>query len=283
MKSQLSPDFDPTTDPEFNWIFEDKFISKIETQAKIANPVIFKRKNIIFSFDCKRKDIWRKQLYPEYKMNRDLRSHEKDKFNIRKCFEYAYNNIIPKYCTKHGCRILQCPTAESDDVIAVTTQWLLDKDPDNIVVILSSDRDYIQLCSDRVKIISLQNVFRSPKEDFMKLAGISELDRDFSAEDFLLFKIILGDPSDNIPGIKCKVGPKKAAALILEDTRASLKKLMQDDQSVKKSFSRNKKLISFNMIPEDLKKMILEIVEQSFSSKEEDSEEAEVDLDKLFN
>lgn len=283
MNSQLGPDFDPTVDPEFNIIFEDKFISKIETQAKLANPVIFKRKNIIFSFDAERNSYWRRKFYPEYKMNRDTRSRDKDKFNIRKCFEFAYSNIIPKYCTKHGCKLLRCPTAESDDVIAVTTQWLLDKDKDNIVIILSSDRDYVQLCNDRVKIITVQNVFRSPKEDFMKMAGLSELDRDFTAEDFLMFKIILGDPSDNIPGIKYRVGPKKAAALILEDSRTTLKSLMKNDPTVKSGFARNKKLIAFSQIPKDLKSMILENVEEAFRSNSEDAGEDEVDIDALLN
>lgn len=258
LKSSFSPNFNPTLDPEFNYIFEKTFISKIENTIKQITPLSFNRKNIIFSLDCPRKDIWRRQFFPEYKINRDTSNHSKDKFNIGDVFKYAHNILIPKYCDENDSKIISCTCAESDDIIAVLTKYLLNKDKNNNVIILSSDRDMVQLCNDRTIIVSSMNEVRDPKKEFMNLTKIKKLSNEITNVDFLLFKIILGDKSDNIPSIKYRLGPKKAMEYVLDKSRSKLKLLLKEDAEIANGFKRNKLLISMNEIPKYISDLIIE-------------------------
>lgn len=282
LDSKLGPDFDPTLDPEFDFIFEEKLISKIESQCKVANPFVFKRQNIIFAIDCPRAEIWRRKIYPEYKLTRDTADRSKNKFDIGKMFAYAYNQIIPKYCSETNAKIIKCTSAESDDIIAVLSRWLTERSPDNHVVILSSDRDMVQLHNDRVSILATKNIYRDPKSDIMHMCNTKKLDCDITADDFLLFKIIIGDGSDNIPSIKRLLGPKKALTLVMDKTHESLKKLLTEDETVKEAFLRNKKLISMNMIPKELQELIVENIEEEFSSSKVKTDDGEIDLDTIL-
>lgn len=281
LDSKLGPDFNPTVDPEFNYLFEEILIRKIENQCRSGMPFIFKRSNIIFAIDCPRSEIWRRSIFPEYKLTRDTADRSKDKFNIGTVFAFAYNHIIPKYCSETGAKIISSTGAESDDIIAVLSKWLIAKDSNNYVIILSNDRDMLQLHNDRISIIANDNTFRDPKQDLMHLTGLETLDDEITAEDFLLFKIIVGDKSDNIPSIKRRLGPKKALALILDKSREKLKDLLQDSV-IKNSFKRNKKLISMNLIPKEVTNLILENIETAMNSSKIVVNDEEIDFDKLL-
>lgn len=282
LDSALGPSFDPTVDPEFNYIFENALIKKIERQCKIGNPLVFKRSNIFFTLDCPRTEIWRRSIYPEYKLTRDTADKSKNKFDIGRAFAYAYSYIIPKYCSETGAKIIKCTGAESDDIIAILSKWLIEKDKNNYVIILSSDRDMIQLCNDHVSVIANKNVKRDPKLDLIAMTNVDNIDEEITADDFLLFKIIIGDKSDNIPAIKKLLGPKKALQFIVDKSHEKLKKLLNEDALIKKSFIRNKKLISMNLIPDELKTLIIENIEESMNSSKVNTDEGEVDLDKLL-
>lgn len=153
-KSDLSPDFDPTVDPEFNEILTERFISRITTPIKVQIPFSFDKSKFIFTIDCPRAKIWRRDFYPEYKLNRDTINHDKDQFNLGKVFQYVYSNVIPNFCNETGSVFIKSECAESDDIIAVLTEKLCNESKDNVVIILSSDRDMVQLCNDQVIVVS---------------------------------------------------------------------------------------------------------------------------------
>lgn len=211
--------------------------------------------NVIFCTDCARKNIWRREFYPDYKINRDAKDTSKDEFDFGKVFTYAKKMAIPNLCEEFGCVTVSCDCAEGDDVIAVLTKKILNDNSKNKVVIVSSDRDMLQLYQDRVTIITVQGQERTPVKDIEKLAKVKVNDS-FSASDFLLFKILIGDRADNIPNIKTGIGAKKALALI--NDREKLKKMLIEDSLARESFSRNKRLISMNEIPIEVSEMILE-------------------------
>ena len=265
LKKTLHPDFNPTIDPEFNYIFEKCFISKIERTMINMTPFSFDRKNIIFTLDCPRKDIWRRQIFPEYKLPRDTSDHSKDLFNIGEVFKYAYNILIPNYCMEHDSKCISCICAESDDIIAILTKYLLKRNENNNVIILSSDRDMVQLHNDRTIIISSNNEIRDPKKEFMSMTKVKKLNSEISNTDFLLFKIIIGDKSDNIPSIKYRLGPKKAMEYVLDKSRSKLKNLLKEDVEIANGFKRNKILISMNEIPDYISESIIENIEKALS------------------
>lgn len=266
LTSEMGPDFDPTVDPEFNNILNKYFIARVVNPIKNYIPFSYDKSNFIFSIDCPRSEIWRRDVYPEYKLNRDTLSHEKDQFNIGKVFDYVNHKIIPDFCNETGSIIIQCTSSESDDIIAIVTEKLLE-DESNNVIILSSDRDMVQLCNERVVVIANQSDIRDPKKEIEKMTRVDGIKEDISASDFLLFKIIIGDGSDNIPSIKPRLGPKGALKLILDKSRSKLKNLLNSNIDIKNGFKRNKKMISMKMIPDYIKNLIIESYDEAKSRK----------------
>ena len=74
----------------------------------------------------------------------------------------------------------------------------------------------------------------------------------------MMLKIITGDKSDNIPGIKYRFGPKTAYKLLSEgDGKQNLQDMLDKDPAVKVAFNRNRKLIAFSEIPAKLQQEIV--------------------------
>ncbi len=253
LKSDLGPDFDPTLDPEYCEIFKSTLRHSILNPI-LNNVIIVDKSKFIFCMDCPRKNIWRREIYPEYKLSRDLKDRSKDKFNMSRMFEYAYNIILPEICEEFEARQIMCGCAEGDDVIAVLTKHFLETTNDNVIIV-SCDKDMVQLYNDRVSIITIEGEKRIPKLELEK-ALKTKISQDITAGDFLLFKILIGDTADGIPNIKNGIGPKKAWQLI--EDRNKLKQLLKEDITIVDSFKRNKQLISMNEIPETVHELILE-------------------------
>ena len=127
---------------------------------------------------------------------------------------------------------------EADDCVALTVKELL-KNKENMIYIIASDMDYLQLSNERVQIYNLKY---KKLTDSKKWSGNPEKD--------LFMKIAMGDKSDNIPGVFKKCGPKTAEKFC-NDKEKFYKKL-EDDVAAKERFERNTKIIDFNQIPQDL-------------------------------
>ena len=81
---------------------------------------------------------------------------------------------------------------EADDIIG---QICINKDSDEQLIIVSSDRDYYQLLSDDVTIWSPGRKIFVSKADVAKFHEISQVN-------FLTARCFVGDKSDNLPGIQ---------------------------------------------------------------------------------
>ena len=86
---------------------------------------------------------------------------------------------------------LYVPDCEADDVIGFICRY---EHPKDLHVILSSDKDYYQLISDRAVIYSPTSKKIIQTQDVIDRFGIHP-------NNFALAKAVCGDPSDNIPGI----------------------------------------------------------------------------------
>lgn len=170
------------------------FLKSIGYAIKLLNPT-----RVICIFDGCSGSIARRKIYPEYKSGRRTRI----KFN-RTYSDIVDLNIENKNMTRELLRIIdyikRLPVTiivedcyEADDIIAylATDEF---KDSRN-VYIMSSDKDFYQLISNNIKVWSASK---------KKLYGISEIYSEFNIYpyNFILYKILLGDISDNIPGIK---------------------------------------------------------------------------------
>jgi 5'-3' exonuclease len=230
---------EPLDDPFQNEMFVEKFKKthvenllqmpkKLKIDKKI-NPIL------IVGRDCKRENIWRNELFPQYKANRA--NGQENGFMGGPFFKMAYAEGLFE---KGGAKaILKHPKLEADDCIALSVKLLVNRYPQCHIYIITSDRDYLQLNSHNV---DLYNLTYKNIADNKSSTG--------NARDDLEIKIIMGDTSDNIPSVFPKCGPKTAQKCI-EDPEF-FKKKMNDNPEYYKQYELNKKLVDFDNIPENL-------------------------------
>jgi 5'-3' exonuclease len=223
--------------PLQNEIFVQKFkklfidnLQQIPKKLKIdkkINPIL------IIGKDCKRENIWRNALYPQYKATRVQDAG----FMGGPFFKMAYEEELFQ---KGGAKaILHHHQLEADDCIAISVKHLVKKYPNCEIYIITSDKDYLQLQSHNIHIFNMafKNIVDSKSS-----TGNSNTD--------LQLKIIMGDTSDNIPSVFPKCGPKTALKCI-ENPEYFISK-MANNENYYKQYELNKKLVCFDNIPENL-------------------------------
>jgi 5'-3' exonuclease len=226
----------PLDDPFQNEIFVEKFrktfvdnlqmIPKKLKISKTTNPIM------IVGKDCKRQNIWRNDLFPEYKANRA--NGIEDGFMGGPFFKMAYEeNLFQK---GGAMAILKHSRLEADDCIALSVKHLKNKYPDCKIYIITSDKDYLQLNAKNVNLYNL--AFKDIAEN-KSSTGDSITD--------LKIKILMGDNSDNIPSVFPKCGPKTALKCIQDEDY--FKQKMGDNQKYWKQYELNERLVNFDFIP----------------------------------
>jgi len=226
---------DPYQNEKFVEKFKKTFVDNIVKIPKSLNIDKNERPIIIVGKDCKRENIWRNTLFPNYKGNRA--NGPEDGFMGGQFFKMVYEEQL---FIQGGARsILKHPKLEADDCIAITVKHLLSVYPTCNIYIITSDKDYLQLAEERVHLYNLA---------FKKLTDQKSCTGDSSCD--LFCKIVTGDPSDNIPSVFPKCGPK--TALKYFENRDLFEKRLQESETFQNQYELNKKIIDFNCIPEDL-------------------------------
>ena len=219
---------------EFVDKFSKVFIDKVEEIPKKINKIISHKDTtiIIVLKDCPRNEIWRMQHLPDYKGSRVADK----KFDAKFFFNLAYDDL---YKQSGVNSIISSPHLEADDCVALTTRHLVKEYPNAHISIVANDMDYLQLCCDNVKLFDLKfnDICKSSKS-----TGDPKKD--------LFCKIVMGDKSDNICGIFPKCGIK--TALKYYDNKEDFYKKLNQNPEYNKLFERNKLIIDFNNIPQDL-------------------------------
>lgn len=151
-------------------------------------------KRIAVVFDHKGGRNFRAEMYADYKAHRKEAPEE-----LSVQMEY-----FPKIVNGLGWPCLAIPGVEADDVIATLVERAKEKDWE--VVIYSADKDIMQLIGEHVTMIDALHQKTYTREEVMKKMGVPP-------EKIPDFLALVGDTSDNIPGIK-GVGDKTAAGLL---------------------------------------------------------------------
>ena len=215
-------------DEEFLEKFRDVFVTKLKElpkTLKIDNPTI------ILGKDCPRKDIWRMELFPEYKGSRNTHTDEL----LKKCFQVVYSeNLFQEGGIE---KTLYHPRLEADDVIALHTKYLRENEPDAFIHIITSDTDYLQLLQYNVEIYTLNKKLLRDSKGF-----------DGNVEKYLFCKCLMGDKSDNIPSAFPKCG-QKTAEKCWNQPNFFQEKL--NDSCVQQQYKLNRTLIDFKHIPSE--------------------------------
>jgi 5'-3' exonuclease len=166
---------------------------------------------------------WRKQLMGEYKANRvlaedDPRFEEMVDFQTQKriCIEIVRRHI-PIAFAYH-------PDNECDDVIHTLASRVHAADE---VIILSSDSDFTQLVT-------------GPERSRVRLINpVKAIEVQWPGYDYVTWKALRGDATDNIPGLP-GIGDKRAAALVQDPTKMTA---LLADPALLAQYERNVALI----------------------------------------
>ena len=155
--------------------------------------------HLLVMFDGEKKNP-RKDILGEYKANRIDYSEVPEDEN-----PFTQLPLICEALDYMGIKHAETTDCETDDVIAA---YAIEYGKKNEVFISSFDSDYFQLITDKVKVIRYrgQSSVLCDEEYIRSKYGVEPCR-------YLDLKCLVGDTSDNIPGIR-GVGPKTAAKLI---------------------------------------------------------------------
>lgn len=163
-----------------------------------ANIRQFQATRCIIVFDGAGGSTRRRKLYPDYKGNRknknSLNRYEefKDLVDEQESMRLQFSRLI-QYFDALPVTVIAIDNIEADDVIAYITKQYY-SDVDNKVTIVSTDRDFLQLVNDRTHVWSPVKKKLYTPEKIQEEFGLL-------TENYLLYRMMSGDASDNIPGI----------------------------------------------------------------------------------
>jgi len=189
----------------------------------------------------------RLKLYPDYKLNRRLKKKSEDDLQ-----SYAQQKLrIQEYLEELYVRQSSFDLCEADDCVG----YYCEKSKDEEIIILTSDRDLLQLISSNVSIhiISLNKLFKLG--DKVPLNGV-----EIPSTNVRVVKTICGDSSDNIYGIKM-VGIKSLVKIkpeILEE-KVTLENIIETIKLKDKITKKEKNIIEGITKKEEKNSNILEI------------------------
>lgn len=145
----------------------------------------------------------RYEIYPPYKANRN-KDWEKTQKAIATDGLYNPQDLervemlkqkiqVQNYLDELYVRQAEVDLIEADDLIA---QYILrSKSDDEEIIVFSRDKDYLQLISDKVSVMTSDSAFLVNKEEYESKYG-------HIIDNELLFKCFEGDKSDKIEGVK---------------------------------------------------------------------------------
>jgi len=197
---------------------------------------------------CDSGNVWRREVFPNYKANRKT-TREKSGHDWTAIFEIL-NNIRSELKEHMPYKVVEVDTAEADDIIGV----LVKKHHDQKILILSGDKDFIQL--HRNQLTPSNNHVKQYNPVLSKFVGKGETPSIYIKE-----HILKGDRSDGIPNVlsdddvfvegrrQRPLTKKKIASWVDE-------MVMTFTEEEQKNYDRNRKLIDLSLIPPELEAKI---------------------------
>ena len=171
------------------------FMKSLGYAIKLIQPT-----RVILVFDGQGNITNRRNTYSEYKANRQIKRITN--FNVFSTLEEESDSVSSQmmrlldYLKTLPVNISIIDKIEADDTIAYLSQKLKDD-----VIIYSADQDFLQLVNKRITIYSpIKKKFYRPQDVYDQYG--------LYPQNFITMKCLMGDKSDNLPGVK-GLGPKK--------------------------------------------------------------------------
>lgn len=168
------------------------FVMMVENAIEKINP-----SHVVVCFDMKGK-TFRSDIYKDYKGTRQKTPNELEQQwpLVREILDYM--NI----------KILESPVYEADDIAGTLSKIASEKNFDNYL--LTGDKDYFQLVNENTRVLFTRKGITE-----MDIITVDKIKEDYDIEplEFIELKALMGDQSDNIPGIY-GIGEKTGLKLI---------------------------------------------------------------------
>jgi len=196
------------------------FLKSIRYTSDILKP-----SRVIVVFDGKDGSKRRRKIYPQYKENRKVKQRlnrnvdwgtapQDEEASMRQQM-----GRLVEYLEQLPLTLICVDGIEADDTMAYISQQLL---PESDIILMSTDKDFLQLVDDRVKVWS-----PTKKKLYNKKAVFEEYG--IHSHNMLTYRILDGDKSDNIGGIKGAglKSLKKFCPQFLSEEKFSAKDLLE--------------------------------------------------------
>ena len=186
---------------------------------------ILKPSRCIIVFDGKDGSKRRRKLYPEYKSTRKVKRRLNRNVDWGTAPQDEEQSMkqqmgrLVEYLEQLPLTLVCVDGIEADDTMAYISQQLL---PKSDCILMSTDKDFLQLVDDRVKVWSPTKKKLYTQREIMEEYGIP-------SQNFLTYRILEGDKSDNIGGVKGAglKTVKKFLPGILDDQKFTAKDLLE--------------------------------------------------------
>ena len=189
---------------------------------------------------CDSGKVWRRQAFPNYKAGRKA-NREKSEHNWELIFDILANikNEIKQFLPY---KVIELETAEADDIIAVLCRRIKEK-----ILILSGDKDFIQLHNERI---------RQYNPVLNKFVG-----KDENPSLYIKEHILRGDRSDGIPNVLSDdnvfIEGRRQTPLSKKKVESWVNEVVPTfTEEQQKNYERNRQLIDLNCIPKELEDKI---------------------------
>jgi len=182
---------------------------------------------IAIAFD-KKAPTFRHKEYQDYKATRQAMPEELTE----------QVDLLKEIIDGFNIKTLELEGYEADDIIGTISKLAEEKGME--VLVVTGDRDALQLVSDKVKVkISKKGI--TQMEEFDEKAVLERYE--ITPQQFIDLKGLMGDKSDNIPGIP-NIGEKTAIKLLKEfgSVENLLQNLSQLKGKIKENIENNKEL-----------------------------------------
>jgi DNA polymerase-1 len=185
------------------------FLKSVGYTIRMIEPT-----KVVIVFDGVGGSNAKRNLYPEYKANRNKnRMTNYSIFNSKDEESESINNQMARLIQYLQClpiSMICVDGIEADDVIGYLVGKFEKYPATREVTVMSADRDFLQLISDKVKVYSPTKKKIYKPQDVLDEFGVS-------CYNFVNYKILMGDNSDNLPGVD-GLGPKKVIKMFPELT-----------------------------------------------------------------
>lgn len=168
------------------------FVMMVENAIEKIKP-----SHVVVCFDMKGK-TFRSDIYKDYKGTRQKTPNE---------LEQQWP-LVRDILNHMNIKILESPVYEADDIAGTLSKIASEKNFDNYL--LTGDKDYFQLVNENTRVLFTRKGITE-----MDIITVDKIKEDYGIEplEFIELKALMGDASDNIPGIH-GIGEKTGLKLV---------------------------------------------------------------------